>query len=76
MMGLETAAEMLGGKRHLGDVLGVGERQAAHKVAGSRGISNGDLLMTAGALEKLAARIAAHAAKLRAECQPVEVAAA
>ena len=67
MMGLETAADMLGGKRHLGDVIGVGERQAAHKVAGTRGISNGDLLLAAAALEKLGARIKEHAAKLRAE---------
>jgi len=70
MMGLETAADMLGGKRHLGDVLGMGERAAAHKVAGTRGVSNGDLLMAAGALDKLASRIAAHAQKLRAEAAP------
>lgn len=67
MMGLETAAGMLGGKRQLVDAHGIGERAAAHKVAGARGISNGDLLMTAGALDKLARRISDHAKKLRNE---------
>jgi hypothetical protein len=65
MMGLETAADMLGGKRQLSESLGISLRAAAYKVNGERGISNGDLLMTASALDKMAQRISDHAQKLR-----------
>lgn len=67
MMGLETAADFLGGKEALGNELGISTRMVRYKLTGDRGVSNGDLLMTAGALDKLAARITAHAAKLRGE---------
>lgn len=67
MMGLETAAEMLGGKEALGGELGISGRMVRYKLTGDRGVSSGDLMLAAGALDKLAARIAAHAQKLRDE---------
>lgn len=65
MMGLETAATMLGGKDALGDVLGISGRAVRYKLTGERGVSNADLTLAAGALEKLAQRVADHAVKLR-----------
>jgi len=69
-MGLDVAAKMLGGNRKLGDILGITDRAVAHKNAAARGIADDELITTAEALEALAARIAAHAAKLRAQVTP------
>ena len=71
MMGLETAAELLGGKVHLAAALDITTRSLAYKVDAGRGISNGDLRSAAFALEMRAARLAAHAAKLREEAGDV-----
>lgn len=66
MMGLETAAELLGGKPKLADALGIQPRSLRHKLTADRSISNGDLLLAATSLESLAGRAAEHARKLRA----------
>jgi hypothetical protein len=65
MMGLETAASLLGGKPPLADALGIAHRTLRAKLTGERGVSNGDLALAAGALEKQAARMVEHARKLR-----------
>jgi hypothetical protein len=70
MMGLETAATMLGGKQALADALVLDVRTVRYKLTGDRGVSNADLTSTAAALDALAGRVAAHAAKLRAEVGP------
>lgn len=67
MMGLTTAALMLGGVKNLASPMGITERALHHKLAGTRGTSDADLLAAADALDMLVARIAGHAAKLRAE---------
>lgn len=71
MMGFVTAAALLGGIKNLADHLSISERAVAHKIAGDRGISDEDLLGAADALDARAAKIAGHAAKLRAEIAPV-----
>lgn len=65
MMGLDTAAAMMGGQRPLADAIGIGPRALRAKLAAERGVSNADLLLAAGALEKRAARLAEHGRKLR-----------
>lgn len=71
MMGMETAAAILGGVDVLAKALDITPRGVRHKLTGDRGVSNADLIAAAGALDARAARIAAHAAKLRAEAAPV-----
>jgi hypothetical protein len=66
MMGLQTAYEILGGKKALADALGVGVRSLNHKLNADRGVSNLDLFVTARTLETRAAKMMQHAAKLRA----------
>lgn len=70
MMGFVTAAALLGGIKNLADHLGISERGVAHKIAGDRGISDDDLRGAAEALNARAAKLAGHAAKLRAEIPP------
>lgn len=67
MMGLHTAAMMLGGIEKLADVLTIQERGTRAKISGERGISDADLLATAAALDERAERVRAHAEKLRLE---------
>ena len=66
MMGLQTAYEILGGKKALADALGVGVRSLNHKLNADRGVSNLDLFVTARTLETRAAKMMQHAVKLRA----------
>jgi len=66
MMGLQTAYEILGGKKALADALGVCVRSLNHKLNADRGVSNLDLFVTAKTLETRAAKMLQHAAKLRA----------
>lgn len=67
MMGLETAAKLLGGQGPLAGAIGIHARSLRAKLTGERGISRGDLLLAAGALDARAARLADHARKLREE---------
>lgn len=67
VVGLDTAAKMLGGQVHLADALDITTRALAYKLNAERGISNGDLMSAAMALEHRAARLVGHAIKLRAE---------
>ena len=67
MMGLQTAYEILGGKKQtLADILGVTPRSLNFKLSAERGISNLDLLLTAKSLETRGNKMLEHAAKLRA----------
>jgi len=67
MMGLDTAAGMLGGKPTLARALAIEDRTLRYKLTGDRGVSRADLLAAAAALDTRAARIADHARKLRDE---------
>lgn len=69
MMGLHTAAMMLGGIEKLAGALDIQERGTRAKISGERGVSNADLLATAAALDERADRVRAHAEKLRQEAQ-------
>lgn len=66
MMGLQTAYEILGGKKALADVLGVCVRSLNYKLNADRGVSNLDLFVTAKTLEARGNKMLEHAAKLRA----------
>jgi hypothetical protein len=68
MMGLETAAAMLGGKAKLADALAISVRALTYKLAAERGISNLDLKFAAQALDAEAQRLTDHARKLREAC--------
>lgn len=67
MMGLTTAATMLGGQSELAEALGIQPRSLRAKFSAERGVSNDDLRSAADALDRQAKRIMAHAEKLRAE---------
>lgn len=67
MVGLETAAKLLGGQTVLADTLGINVRSLRAKFTADRGVSNLDLSLAAGALEKHAVRLVEHARKLRDE---------
>lgn len=67
VVGLDTSVKMLGTQATLADVLGIEVRSLRDKLSGARGISDADLFAAAAALDARAERIAAHAAKLRAE---------
>lgn len=67
MMGLHTAAMMLGGIEKLAEALTIQERGTRAKISGERGVSDADLLATAAALDERADRVRAHAEKLRQE---------
>ena len=66
MIGLQTAYEILGGKKALADALGVCVRSLNHKLNADRGVSNLDLFVTAKTLETRGTKMLEHAAKLRA----------
>lgn len=70
MMGLATAASLLGGQDKVADALGIQPRSLRAKLNADRGVSDADLVLTAAALEKHAARIIDHAFKLREEARP------
>lgn len=65
MMGLQTAYEILGGKRELADALGIGVRSLNHKLNADRGVSNIDMILAANALEARGKKMLDHARKLR-----------
>lgn len=67
MMGLATAATMLGGQDKLSDALGIQGRSLRAKLSAERGVSADDLRSAADALDAHAACIADHARKLREE---------
>lgn len=67
MMGLTTAASMLGGQDMLAEALGIQPRSLRAKLNAERGVSNYDLLSAADALDVRAKRISDHAKKLRSE---------
>ncbi|WP_203310480.1 hypothetical protein [Sphingomonas beigongshangi] len=67
MMGLTTAATMLGGQVELAEAMGIQPRSLRAKFSADRGISNDDLTAAAAALEARAARLTDHARKLREE---------
>ena len=67
MMGLTTAATMLGGQGELAEALGIQPRSLRAKLSAERGVSSADLRSAADALDAHAKRIMAHAEKLRAE---------
>ncbi len=67
MVGLTTAAAMLGGQQHLAAALAIDPRSLRAKLTAERGVSDDDMLAAARALDARAARISEHAAKLRAE---------
>jgi hypothetical protein len=73
MMGLATAATLLGGQDKVADALGIQPRSLRAKLNADRGVSDADLVLTAAALEKHAARIIDHAFKLREEARPAAV---
>ena len=64
MMGIETAADMLGGVGALADAMGIKERGTRAKMDGERGISDENLIAVADALDKRANAIAARATKM------------
>lgn len=70
MMGLATAATLLGGQDKVADALGIQPRSLRAKLNADRGVSDADLVLTAAALEKHAAHIIDHAFKLREEARP------
>lgn len=67
MMGLTTAAQLLGGQDKLADALGIQTRSLRSKFTAERGVSDVDLRFAAKALEAHAERIVEHARKLREE---------
>ncbi|HCB76781.1 MAG TPA: hypothetical protein DEP91_11530 [Sphingomonas bacterium] len=67
MMGLSTAAALLGGQQALADALAIEPRSLRLKLSADRGVTNDDLLFAAAALDARAERLMDHAAKLRAE---------
>jgi hypothetical protein len=69
MMGLETAAELLG-KGRLADELCITVRALNYKMNADRGVSDADIAAAALALEDRAEKLLAHARKLRAVLMP------
>jgi len=67
MMGLQTAYEILGGKRELAEALGIGVRSLNHKLNADRGVSNIDMILAANTLEARGKKMLDHARKLRIE---------
>lgn len=76
MMGLETAVKMMAGKDGLAEAMGITVRALTYKLNAERGVSDDDLRNAATALDQRALRVAAHAAKLRAQITPPAVDAA
>jgi hypothetical protein len=67
MMGLDTAAMMLGGRHILAEALGLAPRTVRAKLSAERGVSDDDLRSAADALDARAASLTQHAQKLRDE---------
>ncbi|QNQ09258.1 hypothetical protein [Sphingomonas alpina] len=65
---LDRARVMLGGAQRLADVLMISRRAVNHKLVADRGVSEGEMLAVAGALDEHAAKITALANELRALC--------
>ncbi|TCP91871.1 hypothetical protein C8J42_103563 [Sphingomonas sp. PP-CE-1A-559] len=76
MAGLMKAGALLGSALALAEALSINPRSLRAKLTADRGVSSDDLEAAAAALEARAGQMIDHAAKLRAECQPAEVAAA
>lgn len=74
MMGLEVAADMLGGKAQLAGAMAITIRALNFKLNAERGISNIDMSFAAKALDARAKALTDHAAKLRAEIAASQVA--
>lgn len=70
LMLLEAAARMLGGQDRLATALGIQPRSLRAKLGADRGVSADDVELAAAALDRRAAEVAAHAAKLRATVAP------
>ena len=66
MVGMQTAATMLGNQTALADALSIGPRAVRAKLGAERGITYTDLTLAAEALRARAARLTEHAAKLDA----------
>jgi hypothetical protein len=64
MVGLRRAAELIG-LRLLADLMGISTRNLRQKFDAERGLSAATLTAAADALERRAAELTAHAAKLR-----------
>lgn len=69
MMGIETAADMLGGVSALADAMGIKERGTRAKMDGERGISDENLIAVADALDVRAAAIVARATRITEHAQ-------
>ena len=69
MMGIETAADLLGGVHALAVAMGIKERGTRAKMDGDRGISDENLLAIADALDVQAAKVAARATKILEHAQ-------
>lgn len=67
MMGLDTAAMMLGGRHILAEALGLAPRTIRAKLSAERGITEMELRLAAAALEERAAQLSEHARKMRDE---------
>jgi hypothetical protein len=65
MMGLATAAEILGSKRELHEALGICLRNLNFKLNADRGISDFDIICAAKTLEARGTKMLEHARKLR-----------
>jgi DNA-binding transcriptional regulator YdaS (Cro superfamily) len=63
---LERARDMLGGSERLAIVLGIGRRAVSHKLAAERGLSAGELLAVATALDVRARELVELAKDIRA----------
>ncbi len=67
MMGLDTAAMMLGGRHILAEALGLAQRTVRAKLSAERGVTDDDLRAAANALDARAILLTQHAHKLRTE---------
>lgn len=65
MMGLETAASLLGGQGPLAAALGIEPRSLRAKLSADRSVSDDDLTAAADALDARATKLIDHARKLR-----------
>lgn len=64
---LMKAGALLGSAKALAEAMGIGERGLRAKTGAERGVSNGDLLSAAAALDERASALTQHAQKLRDE---------
>jgi hypothetical protein len=66
MRGLETAADMIGGKTALADALGISPRHLTQKLSAERPITDAEVLLAAGAVSARARKADELAARLSA----------